>query len=155
MKYKIGELKVEAVQWNYNTSEILKFAGLGSTSLVGVSSIFLHIGDFETELEINDYLVKVSEDKFFSLPASQFEKIATKVKEPKFKVGDKVYRIKHDNCAGDIEEYNIEFIRFIISKISNKDGVINYNIEGGGELIILKEDILFTLEEAIEKLKEL
>lgn len=145
MKYKIGELEVEAVQWNYNPEEILEFAGNGSNLLSGTASGLLCVGDLEIMIEGNSYLVKVSEDKLFSLPASQFEKIATKVKEPKFKVGDKVY-------FGIVKNNNCNIVCGLVSYIDIEDGIKNlYTVDG----YKINEENLFTLEEALEKLKEL
>lgn len=155
MKYKIGNVEVEAVQWKYNPQEILDLAGEGSNALSGTSSILIASGCSQIDLKVNDYLVK-TDASLFKLSEQDFRNMATKIKEPKFKVGDKAYNIERDSCSSD-DTYvnNIKFIRHIVSKISSEDGFIYYFIKGGGDLIRYKESALFTLEEAIEKLKEL
>jgi hypothetical protein len=148
MKYKIGNVEVEAVQWNgENNNEIINLVLENNPETIDYSSE----RDFEDNyliisreslrkeyfLKIGYYMVSAG-NSLFTLSEQDFNNMATKVKEPKFKVGDKVY------FEG---EYFIS-----VNTIESVDGY-SYRLEGcSGSL---KESQLFTLEEAIEKLKEL
>lgn len=153
MKYKIGDLEVEAVRWNGDTKlDVQEFL-----SDLGYYSAYINSnGDLAAEifydkklqnvcngnyLKINDYLIK-SKDSLFTLSEQDFNKIATKVEEPKFKVGDKVYSIDGDKRRFIIESAYVE----------RCEHQVFYHLDDG---CTLRELELFTLEEAIEKLKEL
>lgn len=125
MKYKIGELEVEAVQWNGDNIDLL---AKNAKKLRGA-----------THFNYGDYLI-ITDSSTFILSEQDFNKIATKVKEPKFKVGDKVYLLGSKAIwpvkVASITEggwYRLDF-----------DMDLQY-----------EERELFTLEEAIQKLKEL
>lgn len=145
MKYRIGELEVEAAQWNDDIETILDFVGFRILYTTG-PYLLLYFGELRIKLGTKDFLVKVSEDTFFSLPASQFEKIATKVKEPRFKVGHEVYWISKDCDGLSVDKTKVGEV------VSDKDLGFCYDVGG---LSLVKEKYLLTLEEAIERLKEL
>ena len=124
MKYKIGELEVEAVQWNGENIDLLV---KNTKHLKGT-----------THFNYGDYLIKTDSSTFI-LSEQDFNKIATKVKGPKFKVGDKVYYFIEDSIT-----------KLVISQIT-EEGCYKVKFRSA----IYTENQFFTLEEAIEKLKEL
>jgi len=151
MKYKIGNVDVEAVQWNgenefYKISEFLDTIKLGLYGIERDKKDNITIEDEGSQkvafLEVSEYLVS-SKTSLFKLSEQDFNNMATKVKEPKFKVGDKAYYLD-DEFDG----------------VSFKNVVIDHHCSYGfyrlkGYFSNIDESYLFTLEEAIEKLKEL
>lgn len=130
MKYKIGNVEVEAVQFDgYNLTEVNNFLYGGAIDNCNKS----------------DYIVK-TEESLFTLSEQDFNNMVTKMKEPKFEVGDKVYWLSED-CEG------LSVDKVLIQKIiSDKNSGIIYDV---GAKHTVKEKYLLTLEEAIEKLEEL
>lgn len=133
MKYKIGNVEVEACQ----------FKGIHFKEMFDFCKRHYRHRDFILDLQGNDYMIS-SKGSLFILSEQDFNNMATKVKEPKFKVGDKVYYFEEDDI-------NLDFGCVVIS-----------NIHGEGEYLvntdtstIYYEEELLTLEEAIEKLKDL
>ena len=103
MKYKIGELEVEAFQWKGDDLGQFKhlspwLSGLG-ISIYREDYIVINGNIKNRYIEIHlregDFLI-MTHRSMFALSENEFNKIAVKVleqwqKEPKFKVGDKVY----------------------------------------------------------------
>ena len=108
------------------------------------------IGNVEVEAnfssEYKEWIVDTKTSSF-CLSEQDFNNMATKVKEPKFKVGDIVY-LKDE---GD-DVFNLE--KCVIEKVCEDGDFIHYHLE---EWVFktAEEHELITLEEAIEKLKEL
>ena len=151
MKYKIGELEVEAVQWNGdNKSEIINtWPGLEEGISVNEDlwgHYTLSILWVNNRITYGDYIVKSKDGRFFVLDNQDFNKIATKVKEPRFKVGDVVYYIGRGTkiCKSRSDGTTTQSWPYIYRTV-DKNKMVEY----------LNEDKLLTLEEAIEKLKEL
>lgn len=151
MKYKIGNVEVEAVQWKGNNfQEIANFMenkisywdkDIESTHPYG--SLRIRLGHSYSVIMIGQYIVN-SNNSVFKLSEQDFNNMTTKVKEPKFRVGDAAYKVDFQDI------YNININKYFISKVMPND---EYHI---GQLNIqIKENRLSTLEEAIEKLKEL
>lgn len=154
MKYKIGELEVEAVQWNgANDREIFFFLldkNLGGIYINNESPKLKisHQGDEKGSASISDFVV-VSDKELIIMKESTLNKIATKVKEPKFKVGDVVYSFKKiENRDGT------KMCKIWKNKIKKHVKGEIYNLEHHLQNEYYESE-LFTLEEAIEKLKEL
>jgi len=130
MKYKIGNVEVEAYQ----------FKGIHFKEMFDFCKRHHRHCDFILDLQGNDYMIS-SKGSLFILSEQDFNNMATKVKEPKFKVGDKVYICgNHLISAATINSIN---------KFADEYW---YRVDGGYEY---SEEDLSTLEEAIEKLKEL
>ena len=151
MKYKIGNVEVEAVQWNGYLKGIFDFIShrgfeAPSIKLAQGGTVVVNHTNLSGSLfvEIKDYLA-ISKKSIFALSEQDFNNMATKVKEPKFKVGDKVYNFAID------DEYHC----FRLLKISSIPSAHSYLMEDDNGQDVYYESDLFTLEEAIEKLKEL
>jgi hypothetical protein len=129
-KYKIGNLEVEAIQSKGNNFQEIH-------NIIENCSLFSSLS-FE-----KDEWVIVSRQSVFVLSDEDFNNIAVKVKEPKFKAGDKVYY-----CS----EYGIEVMQVKKQIIKAAENI--YILENEGETHYYEYE-LFTLEEAIERLKQL
>jgi hypothetical protein len=129
-KYKIGNLEVEAIQSKGNNFQEIH-------NIIENRSLFSSLS-FE-----KDEWVIVSRQSVFVLSDEDFNNIAVKVKEPKFKVGDNVY------ICGVERIYKI-----VISSVSKKEMYDQYWYTGEDSYEYLENE-LFTLEEAIERLKQL
>lgn len=144
MKYKIGNTEVEAVQWNSKNfgeiAELLLDVSEHNIKAKYNSEMNLYIGD--QYIHKNKYIV-ISGESHFILSEQDFNNMATKVKEPKFKVGDKVYWPFNQKFCPSI------CVRTITRIVDGCDYLVD-NLES-----IYTESELLTLEEAIEKLKEL
>jgi len=148
MKYKIGNTEVEAIQWNGdNAIEMRRF--LPNKACEVENDYFLDGINFGTvnfnhnlcriKLLPKEYLVK-SKESIFPLSEQDFNNMATKVKEPKFKVGDKAYLLGLNSIWLD--------------KVTSITVGGWYTLDSDEECRY-EESELFTLEEIIEKLKEL
>lgn len=122
---------IKGIKFSSPESFRISFNYPGTTSLKTISSFSLKFGD---------YLVK-STTSLFKLTEEEFNNMATKIKEPKFKVGDKVYLFAE-------KENSIEFSSYIVKEIRE----CGYYSTSG---YIISESDSLGLEEAIEKLKEL
>lgn len=141
MKYKIGKVDVEAVQWNGNNfgeivALLLKIKEHNITTEYN-GSMHLYIGD--NYIHRSQYIV-ISKESHFVISEQDFHLMATKVKEPKFKVGDKVYLLGSRAIWLDK-----------VTSITTKEW---YILDSDDECEY-EESELLTLKEAIEKLKEL
>jgi len=152
MKYKIENVEVEAIQWKGGLdlniiTDFLKELGFRmfcvernrkfGTSLDVHANTLSHLSPI-TLME-NDYLVK-TKTSLFKLSEQDFNNMVTKVKEPKFKVGDKAYLLGSRAIWLD----KVTSITIKGWYILDSDDECEY-----------EESELLTLEEAIEKLKEL
>jgi len=151
MKYKIGNVEVEAIQWKGDNFD--EIAGLlfkieeHNITTKYNGSMHLYISD--DYIYRSQYIVVLKESHFV-LSEQDFNNMATKVEEPKFKVGDKVYWRSTDTIRA---LPNICFDLFKIGFVNEEGGsIFSYNNDKYSHV---RESELFTLEEAIEKLKEL
>lgn len=148
MKYKIGELEVEAVQWNRsNLQEFKKILNPIIEVDTALRYLMIYDGSETILLDEGDFLVK-TEETMFMLSEDEFNKMATKVEEPKFKVGDVVYYFEIDS---EEDNRGIDFFRLTITNVSREGA---YLTDTSDSTTYYKSELL-TLEEAIEKLKEL
>ena len=156
MKYKIGNVEVEAIQVKRaNRCEISSF----------LRSYFVSIqkndaySDIDLKIEIRthnailkpnftDWLI-ITGDSLACLSEQDFNNMATKVKEPKFKVGDKAYYLDVDDAKFDCNALTVQSVEF-----NTLEEIFVYHFDHDTYDFAYQPD-LFTLEEAIEKLKDL
>lgn len=175
MKYKIGDLEVDAVQWNGHNDNELKsivsqhhsedsiyFSERNYVNKYIIINIQTHQKNYR--LNLTDYII-VTNSSIFTLSEREFNIMAVKIKEPepKFKVGDAVYLI--DDYMIDIKIQKVT-LTAILKQPSKSRHSKEIFYEANGHFKVLNshllnnfesiaESKLFTLEETIEKLKEL
>lgn len=160
MKYKIGNVEAEAIQWNGdNDNDINKFVESINTRAEKQDQVIFFAsygqrGLLFRELSLKGCKINLTREAGFVVYTGSsllfimnqdFNNMATKVKEPKFNVGDIAYYI-YTTCK------NLDCDKVKIIKVIDNGTQLYYesNYFSG-----IEEDKLFTLEEAIEKLKEL
>ena len=150
MKYKIESQEVEAIQYTgKNFQEICKFMGDYSSPIPSIESnghypnieLTIRLGSSVSDISIGHYII-ISKNYVFNLSEQDFNNMVIKTKEPKFKVGDIVYYIGIDGTKFDCDLVTI-------SKVNET----SYDLYDKHHHVTEQE--LFTLEEAIEKLKQL
>lgn len=144
MKYKIGNQEIEAIQYNDKNSysDLVKLLQLNHsliTSSIYSGWVRLETPDLDLVVRDNEYLVVVAPESTFVLSEQDFNNMVTKVKEPKFKIGDVAYIVGRKSIRKDV-----------IFSI-NKNGSYLLCSKAGK----YEESELFTLKEAIKELKEL
>jgi hypothetical protein len=138
---------------SYHKSKVWVFLKRNrNKELLGLSMKY-KIGNVEVEAVREDggnYRVQTELGSVFWIIEQDFNNMATKIKEPKFKVGDTAYFIE---CGGG--DFHCSSVQILSSEYSDELNGSYHFYTTRLDFDEVFESDLFTLEEAIEKLKEL